>query len=446
MKYLEYIDRTLLLKKQLDKIVRSSKEWSEIVDLVQKNELLFKQFKKINGQLDEKISKYQTGSVGIDWEEIVEFNGLLADTSFKLNNIQPFLSTEKPNDDLSLEGDLKPKVLFNSWEKSLNYVRNDMKLNEIDVFQNKLECLVETSSKLVLILKRFNDNRDLVRNYDGFCKDLKGRYSNCDELLESDMFVDEMNSAVEMLHNIFANEKEIQREFSTLENGRFSAKSLVNRWRANDKVIKNSMKIKDVEKCSEASLTLLNTAKNLLSVKSTITKNEATIGNFLGIESEMENEFNECYTMSHSEEFSVKLSNILEGLERNNQLEQVFKKRSSIVSEKDKSKIENLFEHAHNEITSDQLNTHNSKLENLISAIPVKYQNRKVLMTKIALGIVAFIIFATLMTVYVVPFFDGLGVNSTVPESKGSNGFLVWIAPLVLSVLVILYNKKIIFK
>ena len=118
----------------------------------------------------------------------------------------------------------------------------------------------------------------------------------------------------------------------------------------------------------------------------------------------------------------------------------------SIVSDEDKSKIENLFNFIKNKISSDQNNTYNSKLNHLISAIPVKHRDRRSLITKIVVGIVIFAIFATLMTLYVVPFFDGLSVNSNVPESKGSYGFLVWITPLVTAVLVVLYKKKIIFK
>jgi len=446
VKYLEYIDRTLLLKQQLDKIVRSSEEWSEIVDLVQKNEMLFNQFKKINAQLDEKISKYQTGRIGIDREEIVEFNGLLVDTSFKLKKIEPFLSKEKPNDDLDLESDLKPNLLFKSWEKSLNYVRTNMKLNEIDTFQNKLECFVETATRLVQIKRKYNAHQQMINTYKGLLNDLKKKYADCDQLLESDMIVDKMNYVVDLLSAMSSGEKEFMQDLSRLESGKYNAKSLVNRWNDNDQVIKSSMKISEVKNSSEATLTLLKTTRNLLRVKSTMNMNENIINGFAGIEKELQNEFRDCYTLSHSKELAVKLTNILEGLERNKKLEQTYNKHLSIVSDEDKSKIENLFNFIKNKISSDQLNTYNSKLNHLISAIPVKHRDRRILITKIVVGIVIFAIFATLMTLYVVPFFDGLSVNSNVPESKGSYGFLVWITPLVTAVLVVLYKKKIIFK
>lgn len=446
MEFIEYIDRTLLFKKQLEKIQKSYQEWSGVQDLIQNNELLLTQFTKINEQLDNKISNYQTGKVRINKEEIIEFNDLLNSTVCKLEKIRPLLSLEKPNDNIELQGDLQPNALIKNWQNSVGCARNSMKLDEIDAAQNKLEALMETASRLVLIRKKFDDNKDLIRNYEGFFNDLQSRFTNCDELLKSDIFVDEMNSAIDLLIKISSHEKEFNRELAVLESGTFNANSLIERWQANKKVIKNSMKFKDVYDCSEVTLTLLRTGENLLKIKTSINKNEAIIGIFLGIESELENEFNECYTLGHSEELSVKLSKIIEGLERNKKLEQSYKKHSTIVSEEDKSKIEKLFELAHNKISIDQLNTYNSKLDKLITSIPVKHQNRKILITKIAVGSVLFVIFAILMTLYVVPFFDRLSEHAYTEELPGSTGFLIWITPLVLAILVICYKKKIIFK
>ena len=106
-------------------------------------------------------------------------------------------------------------------------------------------------------------------------------------------------------------------DLSRLESGKYNAKSLVNRWNDNDQVIKILMKISEVKNSSEATLTLLKTTRNLLRVKSTMNMNENIINGFAGIEKELQNEFRDCYTLSHSEELAVKLTNILEGLERN---------------------------------------------------------------------------------------------------------------------------------
>ena len=112
---------------------------------------------------------------------------------------------------MDLESDLKPNVLFKSWEKSLNYVRTNMKLNEIDTFQNKLECFVETATRLVQIKRKYNAHQQMINTYKGLLNDLKKKYADCDQLLESDMIVDKMNYVVDLLSAMSSGEKNLCR-------------------------------------------------------------------------------------------------------------------------------------------------------------------------------------------------------------------------------------------
>ena len=440
MQFIEYVNKTLLLKSQLRKILTANDRWTIVLNFLKENEPRFNYFKTVSKEVDKQLNDYRTGRDKLDREEIKQFHDHLNETNSGLQKIEPFISLKKPSLEIDLEDELSPSKLFKEWDAKVNYARNDMTIDSIESTYIDMKHLWDTAEILSIANLEYKNNKELFGSYKGVLEDLISRFGVCSRIQDSKNLKETIRTTVSLLLELAESEKKFNGMRAKLEEGKFNCKSLLNRWASNMKVIKSSMNLDRTEESVNICLELIASAKLLVFTKSSINENIEKLSVFKALERELERDLNSCITQGQSKELAVKLSNILEGINKNILLQKKFIKYGSICSDEDKKIIQELFDEVHNRVVSDQLNNYNYKLESLISSIPVKDKNRKVLITKVIIGSVAFIIFTVLMTIYVVPFFDE--INSTF----NSEGYFIWIVPVVLAIFIGLYKKKIIFK
>tara|TARA_B100001287_G_scaffold71518_1_gene59075 strand:- start:6255 stop:7238 length:984 start_codon:yes stop_codon:yes gene_type:complete len=212
--------------------------------------------------------------------------------------------------------------------------------------------------------------------------------------------------------------------------GTYQAKTLLLRWKNTQKHIENTMSYDGIDDTISKIDSIKDTYNKFIKLKSDIEDNKKLLSQFLGVQADLAQGYSICQNASQVDSLESKLTLTIGILKNYISLEKEFQNSKKHATEEDADKIEQILKKAKKDFNIEQVKSHIDELQLLVSSIPIKARNHKILIAKVISSALGVIIFVILMINYVVPV---LGPN-------------IWVTPIILAALIAAHKKKIIFK